>query len=58
MDDIKMSEFGEMAILEYMVNEYQGKKVNQKNLNAYLVKNDLMIISQFVKNLSRHSLGE
>jgi tetratricopeptide (TPR) repeat protein len=34
--DIKMSQSGEMSIVEYVVKEYMGRQVNQKNLNAYM----------------------
>lgn len=35
-DDFSMSESGGMAILEYIVQETEGVKVNQKNMNVYL----------------------
>lgn len=35
-DDIKMSVSGSVALVEYMVKQYQGVQVNQKNINAYL----------------------
>jgi hypothetical protein len=38
MDDIKMSESHQMPTVEYMVREYQGTVVNQKNLWAYFTK--------------------
>ncbi len=41
--DIKMSESGEIAIVEYLVKEYKGQKLNQKNLNAYLAESDYWI---------------
>ena len=43
MDDIKMSEFGDIAILEYIIKEYQGVNINQKHLNAYLAKDNCWI---------------
>jgi len=41
--DIKMSESGEMAIVEYLVKEYMGRELNQKNLNAYMAYSDYWI---------------
>jgi len=41
--DIKMSESGEIAIVEYFVKEYMGRELNQKNLNAYLAESDYWI---------------
>lgn len=38
MENIKMWESGDIAIAEYFVKEFKGKKLNQKNLNAFLVK--------------------
>jgi tetratricopeptide (TPR) repeat protein len=35
-DDLKMSETGSVALVEYIVKEYRGIQVNQKNINAYL----------------------
>jgi tetratricopeptide (TPR) repeat protein len=35
-DDFKMSETGSVALAEYIVKEYRGMPVNQKNVNAYL----------------------
>jgi tetratricopeptide (TPR) repeat protein len=35
-DDIKLSEKGEIALVEYIVKEHQGQTVNFKNVNAYL----------------------
>ena len=35
-DDFSMSESGGMAILEYIVKEFAGVKVHQKNMNVYL----------------------
>lgn len=37
-DDIKMSEAGQIALVEYTVKELEGIQVNDKNLNAYLAK--------------------
>jgi len=42
-DDFAVSEAGEMAILEYIVKEAEGEKINQKNLNAYLSRDDYWI---------------
>jgi hypothetical protein len=38
MDDVKMSESGQMPTVEYLIREYQGTVVNQKNLWAYFIK--------------------
>lgn len=35
-DDVKMSETGSIALVEYLVKQYHGVPVNQKNINAYL----------------------
>jgi tetratricopeptide (TPR) repeat protein len=35
-DDLRMSEAGSVALVEYIVKEYRGIQVNQKNINAYL----------------------
>jgi len=37
-DNVVQSDFGEMAIVEYIVPEHKGIKLNQKNVNAYLTK--------------------
>jgi hypothetical protein len=39
MDDVKMTERGSVALLEYVVREYQQMRLDQKHLNAYLAKN-------------------
>lgn len=36
---LRAYEFGEMAVFEYLVEEYQSKKVNQMNMHAYLARN-------------------
>jgi tetratricopeptide (TPR) repeat protein len=41
--DIKMSQSGEMSIVEYFVKEYMGRQVNQKNFNAYIAESDYWI---------------
>jgi hypothetical protein len=43
MDDVKMSDMGEMTVLEYIVREHQGVRVDQKHLNAYLAKGNTCI---------------
>jgi tetratricopeptide (TPR) repeat protein len=40
---IKMYESGPFAIVEYIIPEYLGVKVNQKNINAYLAEGDYWI---------------
>jgi len=42
-DDLKFSEVGEKALVEYMIKTYQGITVNQKNVNAYMSKDDVWI---------------
>ena len=37
-DDLKMSDSGSTALVEYIVKESFGTKVNQKNMNVYLSK--------------------
>lgn len=41
--DVKRRERGEMAILEYMVSEFGGVRVDQKHFNAYLVRDGFWI---------------
>jgi tetratricopeptide (TPR) repeat protein len=41
--DIKMSEAGEMAKVEYLIKEYNGEKINQKNINAFISKGGIWI---------------
>jgi len=43
MDDVKMSDMGEMTVLEYIVREHQGVQVDQKHLNAYLARGNTCI---------------
>jgi len=38
MDDVRMSDVGEMAVLEYTVMEHEGIRVDQKHLNAYIAR--------------------
>ena len=42
-DDIKFSEAGNMALVEYITKMHQGTVVNQKNVNAYMSKDDVWI---------------
>ena len=41
--DVKRSERGSMALLEYRVHEYQGAAVNQKSINVYVVRRGMWI---------------
>lgn len=41
--DIRMSESGDISIVEFMIKEYKGIDVNQKNLHAYMVESDYWI---------------
>ena len=43
MENVKLSESGNIALLEYIVKEYKGKKIDQFNMNAYMVKGDVWI---------------
>jgi hypothetical protein len=38
MDGVKMTERGPVALVEYVVREHQGVRLDQKHLNAYLGK--------------------
>jgi hypothetical protein len=42
-DDISLSDLGEMAIVEYLVKEYEGVEINQKHVNAYLTRDNFWI---------------
>lgn len=42
-DEIKLSDFGGLPIVEYFVKEFQGAQINQKSVNAYLAKDDTWI---------------
>jgi tetratricopeptide (TPR) repeat protein len=42
-DDVKLSELGSLALAECTVKEFQGIKVNQRNVHAYLAKDDIWI---------------
>jgi tetratricopeptide (TPR) repeat protein len=37
-EQIEMYDFGDMAVVEYMVPTFQGRETNQKNLFAYLAR--------------------
>ncbi|UCG60548.1 MAG: hypothetical protein JSV52_09445 [Candidatus Zixiibacteriota bacterium] len=37
------SEDGDVALLEYVIKEYQGVKVNQRNVNAYMVRDEFWV---------------
>jgi len=41
--DVKRSERGNMALLETFVPSYKGQQVNQKSVNAYLVRDGVWI---------------
>ena len=41
--NIKLSKFKRIALLEYIIPFYQGIKINQKNINAYLSKDGYWI---------------
>lgn len=43
MTDKKQYEINDKAINEYMIEEYKGKKIDQKNINVYLVHDDYWI---------------
>ena len=42
-EDILMKEVENMAIIEYMTPEHGGMKIDHKNINAYMVKDDIWI---------------
>lgn len=42
-DDVKLSELGRMALVEYIVKEFSGVPVDQKNINAYLAQGETWI---------------
>ena len=33
---VRMSELGELAVLDYLIKDFQGVPINQKHVNAYL----------------------
>lgn len=39
-EQIKMYDLGAMAVVEYIIPEHLGMKLNQKNLNAYLARDN------------------
>jgi len=53
-DNIRFSEIGEMACVEFMVKSFQGIPVNQKNLFAYLAKDDVCINIHLSKTTFTH----
>lgn len=42
-EEIKKYEINNLALVEYIVPEFQGMKVNQKNINAYLAEDNYWI---------------
>lgn len=51
LSDFKTSEYGKIPTLEYVIKEYQGMAVNQKNLNAYFVHEGYWVDVHFSKTL-------
>jgi hypothetical protein len=43
LTDVRLSESGPMAVVDYMIEEYQGQRVMQKNYWAYMVHDNLCI---------------
>jgi hypothetical protein len=41
--DVRMYNRGRMAVVEHMVFEYQGHRLDQKHMNAYMVEGDIWI---------------
>jgi tetratricopeptide (TPR) repeat protein len=41
--EVKLSDFGDLPIAEYRVKEFQGVRIDQKSVNAYLAKGDVWI---------------
>lgn len=50
-EQVKMGEAGQMATLEYIIGEHQGMPLNQKNVFAYLVKDDYWLYIHLSKTL-------
>lgn len=42
-EQVKMYDSGEMPIVEYMIPEHLGRKVNQKNLHAFLTRKNCWV---------------
>lgn len=42
-DDVVFNETANMALMEYTIKEYEGVAINQKHVNAYIVKDDFWI---------------
>ena len=42
-EDVKLTERGDIAIVEYMIKGYEGLTLNQKHMNAYFIKDDICI---------------
>lgn len=51
ISDFKTSEYGQVPTLEYMIKEYQGQPINQKNLNAYFINSGYWVDIHFSKTL-------
>jgi hypothetical protein len=47
--DVVLSERDGMALVEYSIPEFQGVPLQQKNLNAYMVRDDVWIVVQISK---------
>lgn len=43
LTDVRLSESGPMAVVSYIIEEYQGQKIMQKNYWAYVVHDNLCI---------------
>jgi tetratricopeptide (TPR) repeat protein len=53
VSDFKTSEYGKIPTLEYMIKEFEGQPVNQKNLNAYFVNAGYWVDVHLSKTLFR-----
>ncbi len=42
-ENIMQSKFGDMAVAEYIVKEFAGRKADQMNVNAYLTKGNVWV---------------
>lgn len=43
LEEIRMWEEGDRAMLEYTIKEFEGLKINQKHLNLFMTKEDIWI---------------
>jgi hypothetical protein len=41
VEDVKMTDLGEMSLIEYTVKEFQGRRIDQKHFRGFLAKDDV-----------------